>query len=413
MIPISQPSMPEASRVQRRALGAAVRPTLLRIDGGSGQSEVRTAIGLLLWLVVSGSGCSLTTGLTGERTTPGYERVCNPTLEQVALRKLPLSAFDRLADDELTVLAREQPPTTFTWRTVETARVIDVEPLLRKIELIEAGEPTPEMRAALAETRLQIVSRVTLAMLEVSSAVAKATCEIERTQQVVDRLRTAESARVRQQTLWAIVVGAAAAVASGGLTLAEASSTADGIVSIIGGTLAGALGITALYQEDEETFEHRDNLLREVWVAPETPEFLPPSIWRFLNRPIREETIERTYRADIVEGWRQEGRLGPVGSVGEGERTQLFFGTGGRYSTTDLFRRARMLETLRATFLLMNQDLEQLLREVTIQATLTKHSLGALPCSGDSDEVICSNTHASIHGPGRPQINVRGLARRL
>jgi hypothetical protein len=54
-----------------------------------------------------------------------------------------------------------------------------------------------------------------LAMSEVSSTAGKAACEIERTYQAADRMRAGENARVKQQTLWAIIIGAASMVAGG------------------------------------------------------------------------------------------------------------------------------------------------------------------------------------------------------
>ncbi|MDR4479561.1 MAG: hypothetical protein R3B37_07445 [Nitrospira sp.] len=319
------------------------------------------------------SGCAATTGLTGERTTKSHERRCNAPAEQVKLRKIPLALFEQRQKDPLAAEAAARTPTSFSWRTIQTAEVIEIRSLLSTLEILEERSITsPTDAARLHEVRQEILSRVMLAMLEVSSAVAKTSCEIERTFQVVDRLRTADTARVKQQTLWAIVIGAAAAVATGGLSIAETSGAAEGILSVVGGTLAGVLGITALYQESEERFEHPDNILREVWENSETPVYLPPSVWRFLRRPMREEATDRTYQDEIIAAWRQEGRLGAEASDAEAARIEFLFGAGGDYTTEDLQRRTRMLDSLRAVILLMNQDLEQLLREVLIQSAAAK-----------------------------------------
>jgi len=166
----------------------------------------------------------------------------------------------------------------------------------------------------------------------------------------------AEDTQVRRQTLLAIVIGAASAAATGGLSIADISGVTEGVVSIIGGTVAGALGVSALYHENKGSFRHPDNILQEIWEDAEVPVYIPPSVWRFLRRPMREDENGRTYRDEIIAGWRQEGRLGDQGSDEEATRARLFFGEGGVYTTKDLQRRTHMLDSLRATVALLNQD---------------------------------------------------------
>ena len=218
------------------------------------------------------------------------------------------------------------------------------------------------------------MGRILLAIIAVSSTTAHVSCEIERTYEVADRLKNAETARVKQQTLWAVIIGAGAAVASGGFSIAATPSAAEGIASIIGGTIAGTLGISALYQESKQDFEHHDNILREVWEKPDQPDYFPPSVWEFLNRPMKQDAGSRTFREELIDGWRQEGRLGAVGSDEERLRIALLFADGGVYRSSDLVVRGQMLDMLRATVALMNQDLELLIREVMIQMALRKKS---------------------------------------
>ena len=160
---------------------------------------------------------------------------------------------------------------------------------------------------------------------------------------------------------------------SGGFSLAE--SIGEGIAGLVGGTIAGALGISALYQESEQHFEHPDNVLREVWEEPAKPQYIPPSVWEFLNRPINEQDDQLTFREELINGWRQEGRLGAEGSEEERRRIQLLFADGGTYRSSDLVVRGQMLDMLRATIVLMNRELELLIREVMIQMALRKQSL--------------------------------------
>ena len=338
-----------------------------------GSGRVRSFLCLLLSIICS--GCTLFPNLSGSRFTEPTERRCSAPPEHVELRKIPLAIFENRRNDPLIAESVGRTPQSFSWRAIQTAQVIDVLSLLNQFEILEErsiNSPTDAIR--LHAVIQEILSRVTLAMLEVSSTVAKTTCEIERSSEVVDRLRVAEDAKIRQQTLLAIIIGAGTAATTGGLSIADISGVTEGVVSIIGGTIAGALGVSALYHENKGSFRHPDNILQEIWEDAEVPVYVPPSVWRFLRRPMREDENQRTYRDEIIAGWRQEGRLGDEGSEEETVRARLFFGDGGVYTTNDLQRRTHMLDSLRATVLLLNQDLEQLVRELMIQMSLSRPS---------------------------------------
>ena len=317
-------------------------------------------------------GCALTTGLSEQRTTATNERRCAPAEVDQQLRRVALDVIDQAEEDPLVRVARDRLPTSFSWRSIQTAHAIDVLPLLNQLELTEELPLLDASRQIkLLALRQEILGRVLLAMIAVSSTAAHVSCEIERTYQVADRLKNSEQARIKQQTLWAVIIGGAAAVASGGLSLAE--SIGEGIAAIIGGTAAATLGISALYQESEQYFEHPDNVLREVWTEPTKAQYIPPSVWEFLNRPINEQDEKQlTFRQELVNGWRQEGRLGAAGSEEEQRRIQLLFADGGTYRSSDLVVRGQMLDMLRATVVLMNRELELLIREVMIQVALRK-----------------------------------------
>ena len=322
------------------------------------------------------SGCALTTGYSEQRTTESNERRCAPVKMEQQLRAVSLDVIDHTHDDPLTRAARSRVPASFSWRAIYTAKAIDILPLLNQIELAEESPASdPSRPVKLLALRQEALGRVLLALIAVSSTVAHVSCEIERTYEVADRLKNAENARVKQQTLWAVIIGAGAAIASGGFSIAATPSAAEGIASIIGGTIAGALGISALHQESEQHFEHHDNILREVWEKPAKPDYFPPSVWEFLNRPMKNEAGSRSFREELIDGWRQEGRLGAVGTDEERQRIALLFADGGVYRSSDLVVRGQMLDMLRATVALMNQDLELLIRELMIQMALRKESL--------------------------------------
>lgn len=267
-------------------------------------------------------------------------------------------------------------PTSFSWRVVNTACAIDVLPLLKQLELAEELPARDESsrQITVLSLRQEVLGRVLLALIAVSSTAAHVSCEIERTFQVADRLKNSEQARTKQQTLLAVIIGAGAAVVSGGFSAAVTESIGEGVAAIVGGTIAGALGISALYQESEQNFRHPDNILREVWEKSVEDRSIPPAVWEFLNRPMKEAKEPRTFREELLNGWRQEGRMGKEGSDEERHRIDLLFADGGSYRSSDLVVRGQMLDMLRATVLLMNRELELLIREVMIQFAGRKQS---------------------------------------
>jgi hypothetical protein len=89
---------------------------------------------------------------------------------------------------------------------------------------------------------------------------------------------------------------------------------------------------------------------------------------------MKEDSGSRSYRDELIDGWRQEGRLGAEGSPEERHRIELLFADHGQYRSSDLVVRGQMLDMLRATITLMNQDLEVLIRELMIQMALRKQS---------------------------------------
>ena len=352
------------------------RPGFLSFRSGSKGRRRRRSVPsscfVFIVLIMVCTGCALTTGLSEQRTTETNERRCAPAEVDQQLRRVALDVLDQEEEDPLARASQGRLPTSFSWRAIQTAHAIDVLPLINQLELTEELPLLDSSRQVkLLALRQEVLGRVLLAMIAVSSTAAHVSCEIERTYQVADRLKNSEQARIKQQTLWAVIIGGAAAVASGGLSLAE--SIGEGIAGIIGGTAAAALGISALYQESEQYFEHPDNVLREVWAEPTKAQYIPPSVWEFLNRPINEQDEKQlTFRQELVNGWRQEGRLGAAGSEEEHRRIQLLFAEGGTYRSSDLVVRGQMLDMLRATIVLMNRELELLIREVMIQVALRK-----------------------------------------
>ncbi|MGQ0811896.1 MAG: hypothetical protein ACT4OO_11830 [Nitrospiraceae bacterium] len=260
---------------------------------------------------------------------------------------------DYLEDKELT--------NTVSWRALQTAKVVGILPLLKHAV---SDSQRDYDTVQLLSFRVQLLGRLMLAGSEVDSIAAQAGCEEERAHQLADRLQKAQGARIRQQTLIAVVIGGLTNIVTGALGLALAASTAVNIAAVSGGVLGGSFGVAALYDDPRQEYDTPANLLRELWDGPQDSALFPQSVWKFLNGPMKAESGSRTFREELIAGWRQEGRLGGPGTKEAEDRTTLMLNEGGLYSVHDLIVRAQMLDMLEATIHLMHQDLEQLIRTV-------------------------------------------------
>jgi hypothetical protein len=87
---------------------------------------------------------------------------------------------------------------------------------------------------------------------------------------VAGRLQDENSTRVRYETLGAVVIAGAAAVATGGAVLAGLPIL-EAAMAIGGGTMASGLGTLALFVETHQEYRHPRNLLRNLGRAFHQP----------------------------------------------------------------------------------------------------------------------------------------------
>jgi hypothetical protein len=242
---------------------------------------------------------------------------------------------------------------------------MNVVPLLVRLTALQRAGETHSM--AFLELQQSLTDRLLLTLFEVSSVTAELVCERDRADQVADRMDEVDASLVKRLTLASIVIGGVAAAVSGGLGLAGAASDASDAAALAGGVVSALFGGTALFAGSKQHFSHERNLLGELWENPKQSSAFSPAIWRFLQGHRTDET--RNTREEIIQAWRQQGRLGEPGSAGEQERTALIFGPGGTYTSTDLRARASMLETFEAHIQLLTEELEAFLREIIQRRT--------------------------------------------
>jgi hypothetical protein len=224
----------------------------------------------------------------------------------------------------------------------------------RLVEAEDRGAPEGEI----ADLRGRLNDTIGATALDLGSVVANIHCEEWRAREVASWVHDAESKQVRRFTAASLVLAASAAIATGVLSLVDKNDVAAAVVGIGGGVVAGTLGFSTLSVHETTRYLHPRNLLGQVWRGGPHPDF-PETVWSFLTRP-KPAMPDRTPREDIVDMWKDSGRLGDDPAHPDPERVALIFGEGGTYDANGLFARAGMLGELGQIVNLMSHDLQHL-----------------------------------------------------
>jgi hypothetical protein len=250
----------------------------------------------------------------------------------------------------------------------DTAIALGVLPFLDRLLTLEEEVELRGEGSALTyvRERRHVTDRITLGILDVSSAAVEADCEQRRAALLAEHLQKTLDARERTYTVLGLLGSGVFTIVSGGIGIGANSigvfNTAN-IATVLGGASELIFGTAALADTTaKDDFHHERNLLRDIWTGENNT--FAPTIWSFLNRRPLEETTQRTFREHLIMQWEEEGRLGPPGSETYQHRIDLFFGKGGRYTVEELRDRAAMLDLLANDISLMHQGLNGLIREL-------------------------------------------------
>ncbi len=328
-------------------------------------SKMTLALGLLFAFA---SGCATESRRPDALSHSGaIDRRCGPEsgVQQTALR---MSVAQKSSRESRGIGTTDVSAGRFSLQSQDIADDIGAKDLLAQMAALEAeaARNVPDSAIRLLLVRQQLSDRILLALLDVKSAAAEANCEEKRADQLADQLQEKRDARARRLTIFGVLGGGVVGILSGGLSAADPSSMAGGLAAIAAGVVASAFGAAALFDDPRYDFQHRRNLLREVWEGPDQPSLFPVSVWRFLNRPLRDDPAQRSLRETLLARWLTTSRLGEPDSEVAQRRVALVFGSGGSYQIEDLRARAAMMDLLEAEVDLMSHDLERLMQEALV-----------------------------------------------
>jgi hypothetical protein len=320
---------------------------------------------LLSSLLFTG-GCAST--LPPPATTYSFDRRCQSVSSE--LRSPPASNSNKLQAQN-TFVEQEAAGKLYSPTAIHIADVMELLPLMNRMAQLEIEH------AALLDierVRRKVVTRLQLATLEVSGLVAEIECEVQRADQVQDRLKDIQTTRITSQTIFGVIFGGLANILSGGIGMATAAGDAGNIVSVTGGALEVLFGTSANFTKVRQEFSHPHNHLAAVWYGSQQSEFFSDRAWRFLTDPGIRDLKGQSLRDVMLQTWQEEGRLGEPGSLREKEREELLFGSGGVYDSQQLHVREAMLQQLESSIQLMDQELATLLREILMRQAVEEDS---------------------------------------
>jgi hypothetical protein len=280
------------------------------------------------------------------------------------LRHMPVSQSDSAEFSKVSPNGG-QATKLYSRLAIHVAEVADLLPYLNRLAQLQLEQAS---RGDIERARRRVTTHLQLATMEVSSIVAEIECEVQRADEVQDRLKQVQTTRTTTQTILGVIFGGLANILSGGIGMATQAGDAANIASVAGGTLEVLFGTSANFTKVRQEFSHPHNHLQAFWDGEgKEREYFSPGVWRFLTEPNIRDVEGHSLRDVLVETWNEAGRLGEPGSREEKRRKELLFGQGGLYDSEDLHVREAMLHQLESSIQLMHQDLETLLREVLLQ----------------------------------------------
>ena len=252
-------------------------------------------------------------------------------------------------------------------RPAVVAKALGLFPLLEQRRQVLAEDevyPGNLLRAMRLERR--IVSRLTLATLNVTAVSARVACEGNRARELADSVERNKNRREDRRTIASILAGAATNVLTGIFSIVDMAVTGGGI-GIAGGLAQYGIRGTVEEVDISIKFRHERNFLHDFWDAPDKPELFPPAIWQFLtyrsgDQPsLRERTLAQ---------WKLGRNITDDQSDDFRDRYGVLFQSGGTYNIAQLRARAAMLELLRSSIELMHGDLAELVKRLELESDL-------------------------------------------
>lgn len=199
------------------------------------------------------------------------------------------------------------------------------------------------------ELKTRMIAKIMKMNLELQSLMAAIDCEEEKVGQIASYLEKELRKKERNLTVAAIVTGAIVGVGTGIILISENSQNdwAE-YLGIVGGLTEVFFGLSILKLDKKVIINHPKNILRDVYLSQERPEYFPPSTWYYFNSSKHSE-LEVSLKQQLVKRWETYNM--------KDEGMAVLLSEGGSYSPDQLKTRAEMLDQLESQLSLISKDL--------------------------------------------------------
>lgn len=251
--------------------------------------------------------------------------------------------------------------TNFSFDALNVANAIGVIQPLKEYVLLKEKYKTDsslENRLNILELRMSIIEEINIASLEISSVTSELDCEEERVDQIANYLKAKADQRERNLVIGSIIFGAASAVTIEGLNNSPNTGNSGSYVAVGSALVGTVLGVLMLINKKSVDFLHERNTIGEIWNNVSVSKTLPPSIWYYLNYK-NDFNKKQSLNELLKEYWEMYGQVEKKRKKNKGN-PDIYFGSGGKYSSDELKNRAEMYDQIEAYIKLMKQDLEAL-----------------------------------------------------
>jgi hypothetical protein len=268
---------------------------------------------------------------------------------------------------------RDLPP--LAANAEQVAGEMGVLPLVQRVRALSVARgPGGIMSLEELSLREELTEAIVATSLDVDETIAEIAYEQDRVTEVQDRLTSAKNNRVNTLTLAGIMVGSGSSAIGTGMALNNSLAKAGDWVQLFGGTGGIVLSILALRARGPTaSVEVAPNMLASFFGRePESSSVYPEDVWKYLNSaPADNPRVRVPWTQELIAQWVKNGRIGPPTAPASQAKIDRLTSAGancGKLSIGDLIDRKGMLTDVRTRVALMNRDLRDLTKAVSVPA---------------------------------------------
>jgi hypothetical protein len=268
---------------------------------------------------------------------------------------------------------RDLPP--LAANAEQLAGEMGVLPLVQRVRALTiARAPGGSMSLEELSLREELTEAVVAASLDVDETIAEIGYEQDKVTEVQDRLTSAKNSKVNTLTLAGIMVGSGTSAIGTGMGLNNSLAKAGDWVQVFGGTGGIVLSIIALrVRGPMASVGVAPNMLAPFFGRePENNSVYPEDVWKYLSSaPADNPRVHVPWTQELIAQWVKNGRIGPPTAPESQAKIDRLTSAGanpGKLSIGDLIDRKGMLTDVRTRVALMNRDLRDLTKAVSVPA---------------------------------------------